>query len=309
MVRLLTISLSILVVLVVVLPTAAADLKTIHPISYASDSPDSQVVSGLVLDQATPSPAVVFLNSGGWNSGPQEHEVKGNRDSKAFNEAGFSTFFVSHRSLYIAPWPAQIQDVRRAVKFIRSKASEWNIDPDRIAINGRSSGGHLAMMTGFLPEPGDPTSSDPVECYSSEVQAIINGSGPADLALMTRQLLKKDGAKGLKNILIELLRVTPEEFGTREFYKRLIVMSPINYIDWNSPPVFLQYLGPENATDPNDPRMEWDVHSPISGVLLADRLESFNVPYDLFMVPDLAKRQEEALQRKIAFLRRHLKLE
>jgi acetyl esterase/lipase len=284
----------------------AVDVKTVRPTPYGDEKPDYQVVSGHVLVQENPSPVLVFLNSGGWNSSPQTEEVRGTRDSQAFNEAGYSTFFVSHRTLHTDPWPAQIQDVCRAIQFLRSRAKEWNIDPDRIAVTGRSSGGHLAMMAGFVPDPGDPTSSDPVKRYSSRVQAVIQGVGPADLALMLRQLLKKDGAKGLKGILVELLNVKPEELGTLQFYQQLMLISPMNHIDWNSPPVFLQYLGPENVNSPNDPRMEWDVHSPISGILLAQRLQSFDVPYELHMVPDLTARQREALRRKIAFLQRHL---
>jgi acetyl esterase len=284
-----------------------AEVKTILPTAYGRESPDYQVVSGHVLVQEIPSPAVVFLNSGGWNSSPQAPEVKGTPQSHAFNKAGYSTFFVSHRSLHQYRWPAQLEDVRRAIQFIRSQATAWTVDPGRIAVTGRSSGGHLSMMAAFLPDPGDPRSTDPVKRESSRVQAVIQGAGPADLALMARHLIGKEGnAGGLGSILGQLLGVEKDQLQSLNFYQQLMILSPINYITAESPPVFLQYEGPEGATGPNDPRMQWEVHSPISGVLLAQRLEDFGVPFELFMVPNLREREQESLRRRIDFLREHL---
>jgi acetyl esterase/lipase len=68
--------------------------------------------------------------------------------------------------------PEIIQDINRAVRFIRHHAKNYGIDPDRIGIYGGSAGGHLAMMLGTAGDKGDPNAKDPVDRESSRVQAV-----------------------------------------------------------------------------------------------------------------------------------------
>ncbi len=105
--------------------------------------------------------------------------------------------------------------------------------------------------------------------------------------------------------VLKLVGLGPDEMGSEECYRRLRNISPIRHVGRDAPPVFMQYAGPEGVRDPNDPRLQWSVHSPISGLLLVQKLKDLDVPYELFMVEDLNRRRDELLERQIAFLKRH----
>ena len=77
--------------------------------------------------------------------------------------------------------PEIIQDMNRAVRFIRHHAKEYGIDPDRIGIYGGSAGGHLSLMLGTAGDKGDPNAKDPVDRESSRVQAVACFFPPTDL--------------------------------------------------------------------------------------------------------------------------------
>jgi acetyl esterase/lipase len=125
---------------------------------------------------------VVYLLSGGWRS---DHSMieKRLRHFKYFTNRGQTVFLIIHGS---APkfWVNEvIQDVHRAVRFIRYHANEYNVDPNRLGVSGMSSGGHLSLSIGTgLGKPSfSTTSNDPVDQVSSEVQAVACFFPPTDL--------------------------------------------------------------------------------------------------------------------------------
>lgn len=85
---------------------------------------------------------------------------------------GYTVFSVSHGSQPHFTVPEAIADVKRAVRYIRYHARDWDIDPNRIGITGASSGGHLSLMLGVSGDSGDSHSTDPVERTSNRVQAV-----------------------------------------------------------------------------------------------------------------------------------------
>jgi acetyl esterase/lipase len=124
------------------------------------------------------------------------------------------------------PFPAQVHDVKCAVRWLRAKARKYNIDPNRIGVVGWSSGGHLALMLGLT----DPSDGLEGECgkskYSSRVQAVVSLAGTTDLLSSYNQS---------RLVSIEsLLGGTPEE--VPEQYKRA---SPITYVSKDDPPVLI----------------------------------------------------------------------
>jgi acetyl esterase/lipase len=88
---------------------------------------------------------------------------------------------VSYRFAPANPWPAQILDVKAAVRFLRAHAVEHGIDPERFGAIGFSAGGHLAMMLGSA-DPGDGLEGDAAkDAPPSKVQAVVSWFGPTDL--------------------------------------------------------------------------------------------------------------------------------
>ncbi len=125
-----------------------------------------------------PRPAVVWVHGGGWMGG--ERAPSPNAPLVA---RGFVTASISYRFTQEAAFPAQIHDVKAAIRFLRANAGRWNIDPDRIGIWGASAGGHLAALAAvtagvaaFEGEGGHPG-------VSSTVQAAVPLCPPTDFML------------------------------------------------------------------------------------------------------------------------------
>jgi acetyl esterase/lipase len=117
--------------------------------------------------------AIVSVVSGGWFSA---HEGV----PKKSIEGGYTVFAVVHGSQPRFTIQDAVQDLNRAVRFIRFHAKDYGIDPDRIGIMGGSAGGHLSLMQGIKPISPDEKSEDPVERTSSRVQAVACFFPPTD---------------------------------------------------------------------------------------------------------------------------------
>jgi acetyl esterase/lipase len=126
------------------------------------------------------SPAVLYLHPGIW--------ALGNRNAVGgpveFEELVSRGYVVATMDYSLAPdhrFPAQIEDAKCAVRYLRSHAGDYSIDPDSIAAWGASAGGHLAALLGVTgPDDGFATGEDHAD-VSSEVQAVVDMFGPADL--------------------------------------------------------------------------------------------------------------------------------
>lgn len=112
---------------------------------------------------------VIFMVSGGWFS---SHDGINPEMAKVFTSKGQTVFMVVHGSQPKFTLPEILQDIHRAVRFIRTHAAEYGVDPNRLGISGASAGGHLSLMMGAYGAPGDPNAKDPVDRASSQVQAV-----------------------------------------------------------------------------------------------------------------------------------------
>jgi hypothetical protein len=121
---------------------------------------------------------VVFVVSGGFFS---SHEAINPSFIRPFIDRGFTVFAVVHGSQPRFTVPEIIQDMNRAVRFIRHHAKDYGIDSDRIGVYGGSAGGHLSLMLGMAGDKGDPNAKDPVDRESSRVQAVACFFPPTDL--------------------------------------------------------------------------------------------------------------------------------
>ena len=117
-----------------------------------------------------PFPAVVMIHGGGWVGGERaDMEAV----AEALSRKGLVVMNIDYRSARQHPHPAQLQDCRSAVRWLRTHAARFNIDASHIAAVGYSAGGHLAMLLGVLPATN--------EKVSSRVQAVVSGAGPSNL--------------------------------------------------------------------------------------------------------------------------------
>src|SRR5439155_858977 len=112
---------------------------------------------------------VVFCVSGGWFSSKESINPGFIR---SFLDRGYTVFAVVHGSQPKFTIPEVLEDMHRAVRYIRYHAKDFHIDPDRIGITGGSAGGHLSLMQGTAGKNGNAKATDPVDRVSSRVQAV-----------------------------------------------------------------------------------------------------------------------------------------
>jgi len=138
--------------------------------------------TALTLDVIAPKEnangaAIVWAVSGGWFS---DHANINPALVGEYLKRGYTVFAVVHGSQPKFTIPEVLDDMHRAVRFIRSRADEYKIDPNRIGITGGSAGGHLSLMQGTTGTDGNPEAKDPLEKYSSRVQAVACFYPPTD---------------------------------------------------------------------------------------------------------------------------------
>ncbi len=148
---------------------------------------------------------VLWMVSGGWFS---NHKDINPELAKYFNSRGITIFEVVHGSQPRFVLPEIIQDINRAVRFVRYHAADWNVDPNRLGISGGSAGGHLSLTIGAYGGPGDPNAKDIVDRASSEVEAVACFFPPTDFL--------NYGSEGLSAMKIEKLKSYWHVFGVND---------------------------------------------------------------------------------------------
>jgi len=138
--------------------------------------------TALTMDVFTPTKdskgiGVILVVSGGFFS---SHEAILPAFVRPLTDRGYTVFAVVHGSQPRYTIPEIIQDMNRAVRFIRYHAKDYGIDPDRLGVTGASAGGHLSLMLGTAGNEGDPNAKDPVDRVSSRVQAVACLFPPTD---------------------------------------------------------------------------------------------------------------------------------
>lgn len=163
-------------------------LLTVHAGEEQTFTRQKDVIYGrkyglaLTMDVFTPKKdanglGVIWVVSGGWFSNSQNINVV---LPKEFLERGYTLFAVVHGSQPKFTIPEILEDMHRAVRYIRYHAKDYKIDPERLGIMGGSAGGHLSLMQGTAGKAGDDKSKDPIDRASSRVQAVACFFPPTD---------------------------------------------------------------------------------------------------------------------------------
>src|SRR5262249_39376395 len=177
--------------------TPGPKLRVLRDVRYAADDPKLQRLDAYLVASEGPTPVVVELHGGGWREG-----TKGDLDQHAgvlrmILAEGISLVSADYRLTPRATHPAQVEDAARVVQFVRSKAREWNLDPERVAVMGGSAGAHLALWVGLHRDLADPRSSDPVRRFSTRVRAVVDLWGPTDLTSVSARIPRGDAFAAL----------------------------------------------------------------------------------------------------------------
>jgi acetyl esterase/lipase len=234
-----------------------------------------------------PAPAIVVIHGGGWMAGKRQDMTW---MCERLAERGYVAATVSYRFAPKHRFPAQIEDVKAAVRYLRANAKEYHIDPDRIGATGVSAGGHLSMMLGLMDSSdgleGDGGNPD----QSSKVQCVVNFVGPVDL-------VRENYTPAQTQILTAWVGGDPKE--KQEDIK---AGSPFTYISKGDAPL-LCFFGTK------DPLVSHD-----QAMVVADALTKAGVPGRVELLLGAGhgwsgKEMERTVEATLAFFDQHLKSE
>lgn len=181
----------------------------------------------------SPLPALLYVHGGGWQLG--------NKDESdplvlLFASYGYAVASVGYRLTPDHKWPAQIEDVKCAVRYLRANAEELGIDPQRIGAVGESAGGHLVLMLGLMDGNGPLDQAGGNAGPSSKVNAVVNLFGVTEFASWSPPPLGMANIEGgFKKSLDALMT---DMFGTADRSSAVMKQaSPVSHIDAGDPPV------------------------------------------------------------------------
>jgi acetyl esterase/lipase len=194
----------------------------------------------LKLDVARPGgkeglfPAVVLIHGGAWRAG-NKSDLRG--IAGEFAKRGYVAISPQYRFCPKDAFPAQVHDVKAAVRWVKTNASTYQIDPDRIGAMGFSAGGHLALMLGLTSAKDGLEGEAPSGAPDSRVKAVVNYFGPTDLAA-------KDIPVISKGLVKDFLGGTPDEKP-----EAAAKASPITFVSADDAPV-LTFQGTKDPLVP-----------------------------------------------------------
>ncbi len=239
-----------------------------------------------------PLPLVVWIHGGGWEAGNKDNPL-----GLGLLKKGYALASINYRLSQMAKFPAQIEDCKAAVRYLRANAKKYNLDPDHIGVFGASAGGHLVALLGTTGEvkelDGDGLNKD----ASSRVQAVVDFFGPTDMLKMKEEADEKpvfdaDAAESPVGRLFG---------GPIQEHKELAEKAnPIHYITKDAAPFLIMHGDKDNIVPLAQSR------------LLDDALKAAGVESTLVVVkgdghggPGFAA--PENLQKILDFLDKHLK--
>jgi len=170
-------------------------------------------------------PAIIAIYGGAWERGSPAENAEFNQYMAA---RGYVIFAIDYRHAPKYRFPTQLDDVRTAIAFIHTHAAEYEADPGRMALLGRSSGAHLAMLAAFQPD-------------ALPIRAVIDYYGPIDLKAGYYEPPHPDPIDS-RAVLTAFLGGSPVEFPS--LYHSA---SPINYVKPGLPPTLLIYGGRDHV--------------------------------------------------------------
>jgi len=243
--------------------TAVACLAVV--VCWTSPSPGADVIEeenvvygtggdrALRLDLARPEgdgpfPALVFIHGGGWRGGNRVHY---RREIVEAAKRGYVAVTVTYRltepddeGAAKHPFPAAVNDVKCAVRWLRANAAKLHVDPKRIGATGGSAGGHLSLMLGLSDAKAKLEGNGGHADASSRVQAVVNYFGPTDMLELHRT------SPGAAPIVASFLGGSP-----KEVRPKYLASSPTTYISKDDPPVLSLHGADDRLVPPEQARL------------------------------------------------------
>jgi len=219
-----------------------AGKRTYLNVEYVPNGHERQKLDIYLPEQGKytePLPMVVWIHGGAWRAGDKK-----NCRARVFLKDGYAAASINYRLSHHAIFPAQIEDCKAAIRYLRANAKNYNIDPERIGVWGSSAGGHLVALLGTTSDIKD-FDKGPNLHVSSKVQAVCDFFGPTDFTRMSdfESRMDHDAADSPESLLVG--GAIQEN---KEACKRA---NPITYVSRNDPP-FLIVHGDKDPLVPHN---------------------------------------------------------
>jgi acetyl esterase/lipase len=239
-----------------------------------------------------PMPLLIWIHGGGWEAGNKDGPM-----GLALLKKGYAVTSINYRLSQEAKFPAQIEDCKAAVRFLRANAMKYNLDPDHIGVFGASAGGHLVALLGTTAGVKELEGDGPNKDVSSRVQAVVDFFGPSNMLKMKEQADEKPAfdADSANSPVGRLFG------GPIQEHKELAeTANPIHYITKDAAPFLILHGDKDNIVPLAQSR------------ILDEALKTAGVESTLVVVKDNGHggpgfATPENLQKILEFLDKHLK--
>jgi acetyl esterase len=281
----------------------AQDKKPKPDVADASYGPHARNVLDLWKAKSDrPTPLVVFIHGGGFRGGD-----KSNLSPALLSgclKAGFSVAALNYRLSQHAPFPAPMHDSARALQLLRSKATEWNLDPTRVAATGGSAGAGISLWLGFHDDLADRKSADPVARQSTRLSCMaVNG---AQSSYDPRWIKEKIGGRAHEHpALMPFYGLKKDELDSPKAHKLYEQASPITYVSADDPPVWMFYNEPAGPL-PADAAPGQGIHHPKFGEALKEKLDPLKIECILRHADDYKGTARTPVADMVEFFQKHL---
>jgi acetyl esterase/lipase len=260
--------------------------KVLRDLEYVKGGHERQRLDLYLPEKADrPLPLIVWIHGGAWLAGNKD----GGGPPLPYAGKGYAVASINYRLSQHAKFPAQIEDCKAAIRWLRANAKKYQLDPDRFAVWGASAGGHLVALLGTSGDVKDLEGDGGNLEQSSRVQAVVDWFGPTD---MTKMGGRHDAPESPESKLLGGPVQDNKDKAARA--------NPITYVSKDDPP-FLIMHGDEDKTVPFS-----------QSELLAEALKNAGVEVTLTRIEGAGhggrEFSSEANRKIIAeFLDRHLK--
>jgi acetyl esterase/lipase len=233
-----------------------------------------------------PTPVLLMIHGGGWQNGDKGGYANA---VQQYLDEGISVAAINYRFIKQGmeqkvepPVKACLYDAARALQTIRSKASEWNIDPNRVGSTGSSAGACTSLWLAFHDDLADPSSSDPIARQSTRLTcAAVDGAQTSLDPTQVREWIANAVYGGHAFGFAGQKGGRPDEFALLLKNREKVLpwikeYSPIELVTSDDPPIYLNYprqkKQPVVGEETEDP-----THSAVYGIKLAEKLKSVGV--------------------------------
>lgn len=205
-----------------------------HDIVYAKVAGFGDLKLDLTLpkdasNNLKPLPLVIGIHGGGWRSGSKENCFA----EQQLVKLGYATACLDYRLSGTAKFPAQIYDIKAAIRWLRANAADYNLDVNHFGAWGNSAGAHLAVMLGVTGGVKELEGDVGVTGYSSRVQAVVDWYGPVEFSAI---IPLKDKYQEYYEAATELIGKSLENSSDL-----ILKASPLNYITADDPPILIMH--------------------------------------------------------------------